>query len=330
MTVEKATWTDPARGGRPVKVMIYAPALSEGMGPFPLIPFSHGFGETYETYAQHGKRWAASGYITIVVNHQGTDRDAMKSKRPSTDFSLRPADIRFVIDQALSPAQDNPLLKGRVDASRIGMSGHSLGSSTSLAMIGLQSAPDPKTGKRESWADPRVKAAIVMSPQIGGAAGGGATPLEKFLDIHSWDNVQKPVLFWIGSRDAGNGKLRDNPMLRQLAYDHAPSPDKHEINIINAQHHAWSDTPPWYGGDPRDPHHYDWIDQADLAFLDAYVKEIPEARAWLNCKVLEQTTTPSGHRLGDASAEYGVIQRNVAPKEELAKTCPSIRTPKGK
>jgi predicted dienelactone hydrolase len=64
-----AAWKDQKRD-REVLVRIHAPQLKY-KGPFPLIVFSHGFGESRNTYANFGRYWVSHGYITIVVNHSG-------------------------------------------------------------------------------------------------------------------------------------------------------------------------------------------------------------------------------------------------------------------
>jgi dienelactone hydrolase len=259
-------------------------------------PFSHGFGESRGSYESQGRHWAEHGYIVIAATHAGSDSAAVEAarrgERKIVPFDLRPQDVSFIIDRAVAPNQKLDIVQGRVDADRIGVAGHSMGSSTALAMIGF-TAPQREGGRR-SFSDERVSCAIAQSPQIGSAAGksgqAAAGPLERFIDTHSWDRIDRPAMVMFGRRDAGYGLLRDNPMLRRIAFDNMPAGDKYLVVVGDAQHHIFTDTDPWYGGDPRDPRHIGWIHRLTTAFFDAYLKGNVEARGRLVSEALEEET----------------------------------------
>ena len=63
-------WTDSARN-RKVPVKIYYP--EKGQGPFPVIVFSHGLGGSREGYEYLGRRWASHGYVSVHVQHLGSE-----------------------------------------------------------------------------------------------------------------------------------------------------------------------------------------------------------------------------------------------------------------
>src|SRR5262245_28292172 len=63
-------WTDTARH-RKVPVKIYYPKT--GHGPFPVIIFSHGLGGSRENYEYLGHHWASHGYVSVHVQHLGSD-----------------------------------------------------------------------------------------------------------------------------------------------------------------------------------------------------------------------------------------------------------------
>jgi predicted dienelactone hydrolase len=295
VATEDATWHDPERD-RDVPVRVYAPPLEQGAGPFPLIVFSHGFGESRESYESQGRYWAEHGYIVIAATHAGSDSATLQAARRGgftpAPFDVRPEDVSFIIDRALAEDQELGIVRGRVDPDRIGIAGHSMGSSTALAMIGF-TAP-AGDGSRRSFANDRVRCAIAQAPQIGSAAGtsgrASAGRLERFIDADSWSAISKPAMVMFGSRDTGYGLLRDNPMLRRTAFDNMPAGDKYLTLIGDAQHHIFTDTDPYYGGDPRDPRHVGWVHRLTTAFFDAYLKGDAEARAWLQSEALEEET----------------------------------------
>src|SRR3954453_8460143 len=63
-------WVDSKRG-RPVPVKIYFP--QSGPGPFPVILFSHGMGGNRDGYEYLGRHWASHGYVSVHVQHLGSD-----------------------------------------------------------------------------------------------------------------------------------------------------------------------------------------------------------------------------------------------------------------
>ena len=63
-------WTDAARG-RTVPAKIYYP--TDAAGPFPVIVFSHGLGGTREAYEYLARQWAANGYVSVHLQHPGSD-----------------------------------------------------------------------------------------------------------------------------------------------------------------------------------------------------------------------------------------------------------------
>src|SRR5579863_6163408 len=68
-------WQDASRD-REVPVKIYYP--TNGAGPFPVIIFSHGLGGSREGYAYLGEDWVAHGYVSVHVQHHGSDQGIFK------------------------------------------------------------------------------------------------------------------------------------------------------------------------------------------------------------------------------------------------------------
>jgi len=82
-------WTD-AKRSRTVPVKIYFP--SPARTSCPLIILSHGLGGSRQGYRYLGEHWATHGYISLHVQHPGSDESAWKGQpRPLSSMKrLRP------------------------------------------------------------------------------------------------------------------------------------------------------------------------------------------------------------------------------------------------
>src|SRR5437588_3798227 len=106
--VTRTNWFD-SRRQRKVPVKIYAPATN---CPCPVIIFSHGLGGSSEGYEYLGRHWAARGYISVHIQHLGSDnalwegvplpeiRENMRKAALSIEnITNRPLDVTFVLDE---------------------------------------------------------------------------------------------------------------------------------------------------------------------------------------------------------------------------------------
>jgi predicted dienelactone hydrolase len=192
-------------------------------GPHPLIVFSHGFGASGRAYVGLSSHWASNGYVVIKPTH--SDSFKLADITPSS-FRDRVADIKFVLDSIPALEQKYPELKGKIDAAKIGVAGHSLGALTAMLVAGARTFPGPV-----SYADPRVKAAIAMSPQ---------GPRESWgLTRESWAEVKIPILYMTGDRDQGIDES-ETPEWRRQAYELSPAGDKWLAFIAGAGHLAFT------------------------------------------------------------------------------------------
>src|SRR5262245_56952360 len=152
---------------RGIRLRIYLPTNTT---PAPVVLFRHGLGGSRMGSAFLGSHWAARGYVAVFVQHPGSDdsvwksevlgnrMQAIKNAASVGNFLLRVEDIPAVLDQfeIWTTNKTSPLF-GRLDLTRIGMSGHSFGALTTQAVCGqsLRSG-----GQR--YTDSRIKAAIAM------------------------------------------------------------------------------------------------------------------------------------------------------------------------
>lgn len=114
--------------------LLEAPPDSKG-GPYPLIIFSHGhlmyrWQSTYLT--EHLASW---GFIVMAADHFENTTTDMNETNGDTDplFNYyRPIDVGREIDYADKLTAADGALKGLIDTSRVGVTGHSFGGLTAL------------------------------------------------------------------------------------------------------------------------------------------------------------------------------------------------------
>jgi predicted dienelactone hydrolase len=277
VAVLRSTWTDAGRQ-REVPVKIYYPA--QGPGPFPVIIFSHGLGGSREGYQYLGRQWASHGYVSVHLQHAGSDRAvwekswskllALRQAAHNLQNSLnRPLDVSFAIDQLEQLNQSPGPFKGRLDLSRVGAAGHSFGAYTSMAVAGQVFG---RPGGREiSLADPRIKAAIPMSTPV---------PRKRGNLTQAYAKITIPCLHMTGTKDDSPiGETRAAE--RRLPFDYSHGPDQYLIIFQDGDHMIFSDHPRLFGRGTQDTRFHALISLSTTVFWDAYLKGDPAARAFL-------------------------------------------------
>ena len=285
------TWHDDARH-RDVPVRIHAPDPQYAKGTLPVIVISPGFGGSREGYSYLAGHLASHGYLCVTLTHIGTDtatfregglKGLAKALKDPKNLVLRPQDVIFAIDQIVSREQGEELIKGRVDAKRIAVAGHSFGAYTALALAGQ--VVDTGEGQLRTFKDDRVKAVLAMSPQAPGSFG---------LNSASWNDIRTPAMTMTGTADANLFTRRVED--RRFAFDHMPAGDKYHVTIRDADHFTFADgginllRPKVPAG--RDERHHEWIKQLSVSFFDAYLMKDGNAKDWL--KNLEVTRYTNG------------------------------------
>ncbi len=145
------------------------------------------------------------------------------------NFLLRVKDVPAVIDQLkLWNKSGGHALAGMLDLSRIGMSGHSLGASTTQAMSGQLFSHGAY-----SYTDQRIKAAIALSPS---SPGRGTDPKEAFGGVNPMDADDRNKRFH-GDRE-WRCKVPAGRVCR------TPPGRKYELVLDGAEHSAFTDRAP--------------------------------------------------------------------------------------
>lgn len=185
-------------------------AISTQKKKYPLVIISHGNGADRFTISWLAEILAANGYIVAAMDHYG---NTWNNKIPEcyTRPWERPKDITFVIDQML----ENPRFADKIDQKRIGFAGYSLGGATGIWVAGavaraisdeelitackkdlshvVSHAVIEQTNfneARESFADKRVSAFLLMAPALGW-----------LFDESSLETVSSPVYIYGAEKD---------------------------------------------------------------------------------------------------------------------------------
>jgi len=259
---------------RQVPLRVFLPSST---APAPVVFFSHGLGGSREGNAFMGEHWAARGYVAVFLQHPGSDTSvwqdvppaermkAMRRAASAQNLLLRVQDVRATLDQlerwnvdASSP------LRGRLDLSHVGMSGHSFGAVTTQAVSG-QAMP---LGK---GADARIKAAMMFSP----SSPRRGDPKRAF------GSVAIPWMLMTGTKDVaaiGNTDLSS----RLAVFPALPPGGKYELVLNLAEHSAFTERALPGDHQARNPNHHRAILAISIAFWDAYLRNDAKAREWLD------------------------------------------------
>ncbi len=268
---------DDSERKRELPVLIYLPA---GDQPAPVVLFSHGLGGTRKGSAFLGKHWAGRGYVAVFLQHPGSDDSvwkdtpilrrmaAMRNAASAENFSLRCGDVKKALDQLETWNRDpTHRLHARMDLEHVGMSGHSFGAVTTQAVSGQAY---PIVGQR--FLDKRIDAAISLSP---------STPARRSASA-AFGSVSLPWMLMTGTHDAspiGNQTIES----RREVYPNLPATiDKYELVLDGAEHSAFTERKLPGDKQPRNPKHHQAIKAMSTAFWDAYLRQDPQAKAWLN------------------------------------------------
>lgn len=261
---------------REIPVHVYLPATKT---PAAVVLFSHGLGGSREGNPYLGEHWSGRGYVVVCLQHAGSDEGvwkdvpllqrmaAMKRAANVQNTLLRFKDVPAVIDQLerWNESADSPLA-GRLDLARIGMSGHSFGAVTTQGVSGQRAAFG-----NVSFTDKRIKAAIAMSP----SSPKRGDPQQSF------GSVRIPWLLMTGTDDVA--LVGDTDVASRLAVFPALPPDgKYELVLDGAEHEAFSDRDLPGSQKQRNPNHHRAILALSTAFWDAWLREGPQARKWLD------------------------------------------------
>ncbi len=185
---------------------------------WPLVMFSHGRGSNGLYYAWFAQYLAARGYIVAALDHYRANTWDSTIAYLANRLWQRPIDIGLAITFLL----DDPFWGSRIDATRIGVAGHSQGGFTALWIGGAKVDADKYLAFQRGWRnnlmvpehlrnalpldagpaldvhDARVKAVFAMAPGIIQAfgmdeAGLRALSVPTYITVGAGDTQTPPA-----------------------------------------------------------------------------------------------------------------------------------------
>lgn len=266
-------FADKARSGRVVPWKAYLPA---GTATAPLVIYSPGGGGTRETGSAYGQHLASHGIASLHLQHAGSDRDAFRSDPQQISAAARdPArgkprfeDIAFALREIERGAGG----LGRLDATRAGVAGHSLGAITTLIVAG-QSVK----GFGQSFGIRTLKGAFALSP---------SPPRPEYGDASTaFDAMFAPIFHLTGTEDdAPNGDFK--APARRIPFDETSNVDQRLLILKGANHFTFGgDANPQLRGQsfgyPGLERHHDLIKAAAASFWSARLLGDANAQTFL-------------------------------------------------
>jgi len=260
-----ATLHDAARN-KDVEAAIEYPAKG---GPYPLILFSHDFGESDRSYEQLVSYWTTHGYVVARLRHadagsapdamraifadrpeaQPRDRKAPKKTAEEIRKEREDAEIRAHAEmwqkegeaQLRDRAADVNLFVDSLDALEQKfpeLKGKIAHDKIGVAGHGVGAMTANLVGGAKAFSNlspgnAHVNAVIAMSPEGVSASRG--------LTAQSWADVKVPTMFMTGSQDIGAAES-ENWEWGKTAFTNAPAGDKYFVLLDGGRHTSFLGT----------------------------------------------------------------------------------------
>jgi len=202
----------------------------------PLVIVSHGSGGSLIGHHDTAAALADAGFVVAAISHPGDNFKDLSRQGRLSAFATRPVDMKRLLDYMLGAWSG----RASLDATQIGIFGHSRGGYTALVVVGATPnfltrndlCPPASTQglcadigrrgfSRPPVQDPRVKAAVVVDPLT-------------FFDAEGLKGVAVPVQLW-ASQYGGDGVTPQS--VDALRRDLPAPPDWHVAE--NAAHFAF-------------------------------------------------------------------------------------------
>jgi len=204
----------PCLGGGAERCTVVPDAALDGAGaPYPLIVFSHGFGNGATATTSYAQALAQHGYVVVAPDFPLSNRNAPGGASVN-DLPAQAGDVGFLIDVFLGAVASVPSpFPGAIDAQAVGAAGRSLGGSTTLLAT-----------HSTSYLDPRIRASAPISP-------GWFVQTALLPNVDYFTGITTPLLI-IGGSDDTTTPFAEN---QQAPYDLAGAP-KALVELFGQEH----------------------------------------------------------------------------------------------
>ncbi len=227
------------------------PSFADPDKRYPLIVLAHGASAHGVYGVQHAHGLSRHGYIVAAATF-GDDRILIPDDPNIHSAYLRPLLMKAVVDSLLESDTFGP----HIDADNIGITGHSFGGFTALAIAGA-----PYEGNPATVSDSRIKAGVIAAPWVGGHYNGE----DVFAfgpDNDDISEVDVPIISFFGTDDDVTTAEFILPAMKKL------SGPTYVVELVDQPHNfdggSWEDRNAW-----------------ELLFYEAYLKGDQDALATL-------------------------------------------------
>ncbi len=202
------TFTDPARGNRPLPCELFYPAITAGentpvaAGHFPVLIFGHGFQMGFDSYTYFKNAMVPAGYVLVF---------------PKTETSLAPSHAEYGADLAFLVTQMK--LEGSTPASPFcnhidstsAIMGHSMGGGASFLGCKNNTGPTAMVTWAAAETNPSAisAAADVTIPALVFAADGDCVTPPATNQIPMYDSLASGCKVYISIKGGGHCYFAD-------------------------------------------------------------------------------------------------------------------------
>lgn len=290
-------YTDAAGLTRTIPTQVRVPVTGQVLGNtlLPVVVWSQV--ADLKTWSETTAR---AGYLTVTVAHP-TRNDGDKAALCKA-LSIEPAaciafdaaawdrvqDLLRVLAALEVQNQSGPNeIRGRIDLSRIAVGGFGEGASATLTLAGATRLirPSATREKPDALASPRPIAYIALSPP--GPLHEGFYDTDTFENTHSWQKIDRSVLSITAAGDntcqphVGCNYQGSAPSIRAMTFDLMPTGGKYLmfLHTVEIDHDFLGSLDTTDCDACLNPSR--WMRASVLAYLDAVVRKLPAAAAWI-------------------------------------------------
>lgn len=225
----------------PIEIRITAPINGENL---PIVLLSHGDGPSLYLPSKDGygplvSFLAAQGFVVIQPTHANSKVNGLSHDLPGAPlfWRMRVYEMKHIIDQLDEIEKAVPLLEGRLDHTRIGAVGHSMGGQTVGMLLGAR-LTDPKDAEATdvNLIEPRIKAGVLLAPPGRGGDNLSEFAKENFSELNpDYSHLKTPNLVVVGDEDVNPFITVRGAEWYRAAFEDGPGAT-HLLGLVGGQH----------------------------------------------------------------------------------------------